>query len=131
MTSKKISSTLLKIKSCRQSGYHTEALIRTYHLNLDLIRFLLSANTPDKKLSDKKAKELVSDLVKNIDEYPKLKTLITKKSAKSLKPWLDKMDAFFKSLKTKQAFGISGLQSESEKILAILNISLGKLQAKS
>lgn len=131
MTSKKISSTLLKIKSCRQSGYHTEALVRTYHLNLDLIRFLISSNTPEKNLGDKKGKELIVDLVKKIDDYPKLKTLITKKSAKALKPWLDKMDAFFKSLKTKQPVGISALQTETEKILAILNISVSKLHAKS
>ncbi|MBL7930769.1 MAG: hypothetical protein JNL60_02650 [Bacteroidia bacterium] len=131
MTSKKISSTLLKIKSCRQSGNHTEALIRTYHLNLDLIRFLISSNTPEKNLGDKKAKELVNDLVKKIDEYPKLKTLITKKSAKALKPWMEKMDVFFKSLKIKQPTSVSALQSETEKIVAILNISVSKQHAKS
>lgn len=131
MTSKKISSALLKIKSCRQAGYHMEALIRTYHLNLDLIRYLISSNTSEKHLHDKKAKELVSELAEKIDDYPKLKTLITKKTAKALKPWLVKMDHFFKSLKTKHPTGISSLQTETEKILAILNISVGKLHAKS
>ena len=108
-----------------------EALIRTYHLNLDIIRFLLSSTVPDQNFSDKKGKELLIDLVKSIDDYPKLKTLITKKTAKSLKLWLGKMDLFFKSLKTKQPTGLGGLQSETEKILALLNISLSKFLAKS
>lgn len=131
MTSKKISAALLKIKTCRKNGFHTEALLRTYHLNLELIRYLLAKTTQGENLADKKGKELVRELLESIDKHPSLKTLITKKSVKTLRPWLDKMDDFFKSLKSRPPHSLSNLQAETEKILALLNISLKKLLVKS
>lgn len=131
MTSKKISAALQKISNSRKSGFQTEALIRTYHLNLDLIRFLLSKTAREENLSAKKGKELIQELLNGVEQHPPLKALITKKSIKSLKPWIGKMDAFFKTLKTKSPQGIPSLLNEGEKILALLNISANKLLIKS
>src|SRR5204863_440347 len=53
-----------------------------------------------------------------------------KKTFKALKPWLAKMDVFFKALKTCQAYNTKPLQSETEKIFGILKISANKVIVK-
>lgn len=127
MTEKKISYALNRIKQCKADKYGLEALLRTYHLNLDLLRFIITKADPNYNFEGKKVKEIVKDFHKEALSNASLKTIINKRSIKSLKPWLLKMDAFFKLIKIASPLNIHLLQSESEKICGILKISVHKL----
>lgn len=74
-----------------------------------------------------KPKHIVDALIALIDVQMHLKSYITKRNLKALKPWLSKMDDFFKTLKTKEPSNTHQLIVESENILAILKISASKL----
>lgn len=86
---------------------------------------------PLRSLKDKKVKQLVQELLEHSNSDSGMKMIISKKSIKSLKPWLAKTEIFFKTLKLKQPSNIQSLQSETEKIFAILNISANKAFIKS
>ena len=130
MTEKKITYTLNKIKACKKEGYHLEGLIRSYHLNVDLIKFILTSSSPGHSFENKKMKAIVAEFLEEVTTNEKLRTIINKKSIKTLKPWLTKMDGFFKSLKTHSPSGLESLQDETEKIYGILKISANKLFVK-
>jgi hypothetical protein len=127
MTEKKITYALNRIKQCKADKYSLEALLRTYYLNIDLLRFIITKTTPDYSFEGKKVKELVKEFQKEALTNVALKPVITKRSIKSLKPWLLKMDVFFKQIKLAEPLNIHLLQSESEKICGILKISVHKL----
>jgi hypothetical protein len=131
MTEKKITYVLSRIKACKENGYALEGLLKSYHLNADLIRFILSGALPGYSFENKKMKVIVSEFLKEIDSDPNVRTIINKKSIKSLKPWLLKMDLFFKTLRLQQPDNIAALQDETEKIFGILKISANKLFARN
>lgn len=133
MTEKKVAYALNKIKACKEKGFMMEALLRTYHLNVELIKYILSACSDDYLVKDKKAKAVFHRFLEEVPVNPKLKAVLNKKNVKVMKPWLDKMDVFFKTLKLKQPLNVKILLAEAEKIMAILNISAAKLfvQAKA
>lgn len=130
MTDRKITYALGRIKACKQNGYILEGLLKSYHLNVELINYILSSALPGHSLKDKKIKAIVHEFLEEIDHNPELKSIINKKSIKSLKPWLAKMDVFFKTLKIQQPGNIPELQQETEKIFGILKISANKLFVK-
>lgn len=130
MTEKKITYTLNRIKACKKDGYSLEAFIKSYHLNVELIKFIFSSCSSGHNFENKKIKGIVSEFLQEINTNEKLRTTINKKSIKSLKPWLAKTDQFFKSLKLHAPENISSLQEETEKIFGILNISANKLFVK-
>jgi len=130
MTQRKISYALNKIKAAKKEGFHFEALIRAYQLNVELIRYMLMAVNPEHSPKDKKIKVLVKLFQDEMVIHPELKSIIHKRSLKSLKPWLSKMDHFFKTAKVSQPLDTKLLQQETEKIFGILNISANKLFAK-
>lgn len=127
MTERKITSALTKIKSCKEKGCSLEALIRTYHLNLELLKYIVASGLPGYSFEQKKIKVVINEFLKELESNAGLKTIITKRSIKSLKPWLNKTDAFFKSIKLEYPKNILALQNESEKIFGILKISVNKL----
>jgi hypothetical protein len=127
MTERKITYALNRIRDSREKGYLIEALIRSYLLNIDLIRFLLHVAEPGLELKGRKAKKLVKVFLEELDTQPALKKIIHKRSLKTLKPWLLKMDAYFKNLKVGSPGPTKTLQAESEKIFGILKISANKL----
>lgn len=127
MTEKKITYALNKIKQCKATKHSLEALLISYHLNLDLIKFIIKKASPEYSFDGKKVKEIVKEFHKEASSNPALKSIITKRSVKSLKPWLLKMESFFKGLKLEYPTNISLLQTESEKICGILKISANKL----
>jgi hypothetical protein len=131
MTERKITYALNKIKSSKETGYHLEAFMRSYLLNVDLIRFILSVASPAIEVKDKKTKSLVNIFLKEMALHPELKSIINKKSLKSLKPWLAKTDVLFKNIKMGIHVSPTALQSESEKIFGILKISANKLLLKA
>lgn len=127
MTERKITYAWNRINTCKQNGFLTEALLKNYHLNLDIIRYILVTYATDYSVKDKKIKVIVDDFTEEIGVNPKLKSIINKKNLKVVKPWLAKMDAYFKALKNTSPYNTKSLQQETEKIFALLNISVNKL----
>jgi len=131
MTHKKISNTLLKIQACHKAGYSLEALLMSYHLNLEMLRFMLGHSNKSYSFENKKLKELLHDFNEELSTNAALKSLINKKSFKLVKTWLHKMDLFFKKLKLGSPSNTKALYFETEKIFMLLNISVNKLLAKN
>jgi hypothetical protein len=131
MTEKKIAYALNRIKACKENGFALEALLKSYHLNLDVIKYILSNSVADYSAKDKKIKTIVHEFMKEISLNTKLKAILNKKNLRSVKPWLHKMEEVFKALKVGQPSNIKALQAETEKIFGILNISVNKLFVKN
>ena len=128
MTERKIVYSLNRIKACKQNGFLHEGLLKSYQLNVNLIKFILSRSSSGSiSFEDKKVKTVVNDFLEEINSNEKMRTIINKRSLKSLKPWLAKMDSFFKELKYGHLPNASALQDETEKIFGILKISANKL----
>lgn len=130
MTEKKITYAWNRISACKENGFLMEALLKNYHLNLDIIRYVLSTYVSGYSFRDKKIREIVNDVIEETSVNPKLKSILNKKNLKVLKPWLFKMDTFFKALKHGRPVNTKALQQETEKIFALLNISVNKLFAQ-
>ena len=120
-----------RIKACKEQGFMLEALIKTYHLNVELIKYILSTCSEDYLTKDKKIKAVFHKFQEEVLVNPKLRATLSKKNLKILKPWFDKIDVFFKALKMRQPANTKALQLESEKIMALLNISASKLFAQN
>jgi hypothetical protein len=131
MTERKITYALKKIASCKEQGYYLEALLKSYHLNVSLIKYMLASSDSGFSPKGNKIKTIVSQFVKEVTVNPALKSIITKRTLKIVRPWLVKMDDFFKKLKIAQPSHLSELLEETEKIFGILNISANKLLIKS
>lgn len=131
MTERKITYALKKISTCKHDGYLCEALLNSYHLNVELIRYMLSSTDSSYSSKDKKIKAIVHEFLEQIANNPGLKAIINKKNLKIVKPWLNKMDAFFKKLKLEPPSNVKELLLETEKIFGILNISVVKLLVKN
>jgi hypothetical protein len=127
MTKKGIESAVKKITQCKEQGHYLEALIRTYHLNSQLVRFLLESSVPHLSLQNKKVKEVMSLFSLEIEMNSKLKTLMTKKNLKPVKQWLKQMDEFFKSLKSTYPKTFQTHQNQGDAVFKLLNLSANKL----
>jgi hypothetical protein len=127
MTRRQIILAQKKIEKSKSDGYFLEALIKNYHLNLEILKFISFKINPDKSTKNLKAKELLSLVIDEIHAQPKSKIIISKKNLKMLKPWLVKMDFYLKTLKMKSPTNTKSLLHECEKIFAVLNISLAKI----
>lgn len=127
MTEKKITYALKRISTCKENKSLVEALLRSYHLNADLFRFILASVRPGAPAGEKKMKVLVNELLADMDKDPGIRMIINKRSLKALKTWLLKMDVFFKTLKLRFPANVTALQEETEKIYGLLKISANKL----
>ncbi len=127
MTKRSIESAVKKITQCKEQGHLLEALIRTYHLNTQLVCFLLESSVPHLSLQNKKIKEVISLFSLEIEMNSKLKTLITKKNLKPVKQWLKHMDVFFKSLKSSFPKSIQATQNQGDAVFNLLNLSANKV----
>ncbi len=130
MTSSKINTSHNKVSSFKKKGCFNEALIVSYHHNLELMLFILSRAVPDYNAANKKVKTIAKEFFEEISVNPKLKAVINKKNFKGVKVWLKNMDLYFKSLKSKLPSNTKQILAESENIFAILNISVNKMIAK-
>ena len=131
MTERKINLDLKKIDSAKKQGCWLEALLKNYQLNILLIRFLLKSGTKSPNQEVVKIKHLMTLFIEEVSVNPDLKTIINKKNLKFVKPWLTKMEDFFKSMKQGEIKQAKTLQMESEKVFAVLHISAAKLLLKS
>jgi hypothetical protein len=127
MTNRKITNSLNKIETCLKNGYVLEALLRNYHLNIDLIKLILINVKPDYSFEGKKFKTVMSEFQHEISVNAELKPIINKKTFKLVKTWLVKMDSYFKKLKFEEPANTKLLMSETQKIVGVLNISANKL----
>jgi len=127
MTQRKTTSALKKIESNFNNGFILEALLENYHLNIDLLKLICTKADLPGSDTEKKIKNIVSELSNEIDKNQKLKSVISKKNLKIVKVWVAKMDAFFKILKHKRPSNSKTLFHETQKISGILNISAHKI----
>ena len=131
MTNRKINNSLKKIESSIKSGHVLEALLKYYHLNIDIIKLIMSNAKPDYSFENKKFKMVVREFQNEIAVNPDLKPIINKKTFRLVKTWLVKMDEFFKKLKFEEPNNTKQLMVETEKIFSILNISANKLFSRT
>ena len=129
MTKGKTTIALKKIESNFKNGFILEALLANYHLNIDLLKLICTRSEVSISSSDKKIKNIIGELSKEIDENQKLKSIISKKNLKIVKVWVAKMDDFFKTLKHKYPTNSKTLFHETQKISGVLNISAHKIFA--
>jgi hypothetical protein len=127
MTERKITFALKRIEACKKGGFFLEGLMKAYHLNLDLVKYILSSASETYSAKDKKLKQISKHFVHELSVNPNMKSLIQKNSFKAVKLWLEKMDVFLKTLRHKQPANVKALLLETEKIFGILNISVNKL----
>lgn len=130
MTNQQINKILQKHKLYKTNGCLNEALLNVYHLNVSLIVFIVKTSIPAYSIESKKLKNISKDFLEEVNSHPHLKSIITKKTVKSIKVWLDNMDAYFKVLRLKQPPQTNSLLTETEHILTLLNFSHKKLLAK-
>jgi len=130
MTERKITYAIKKINACKKEGYLLEALLKSYHLNVELMKYLLAATHSSYSTKDKKLKAILHEFITQVNDHPELKSIVYKKTLKSVKTWLRKMDAFFKKLKMEEPPHVKELLSESELIFGILHISAARLLLK-
>jgi len=122
-----INITLKKIEKSKKNGCLIEALLANYHLNIEILKFISLKINPDFLVKNVKPKEILNALIPVVNNEHSSKAIINKKNLKILKPWLTKMDTFFKILKIKSPSGVKHLILESERIFSVLNISLAKI----
>lgn len=130
MNNRQISIALKKIDDCKTNSHLIEALVLSYHLNLSVLKYIFRSVVPLHNSEGKKPKLIVKEFSEKLNADLNLKSLITKKSFKSVKLWMGKMDLYFKSLKAGEPQQSRQLLQESEKIFALLHISLKKLGAR-
>ncbi len=127
MTKRQIIASQKKIDKCKVDGYFLEALLNYYYLNVEILSFISLNLNPNLPVKNIKTKEILNNLIAEVSGQSKSKGIITKKNLKMLKPWVLKMDDFFKTLKIKPPTNTKVIILECEKIFAILNISLTKI----
>lgn len=130
MTKRKIQISANKIAQLKKDGLALEALISTYHLNLQIVRLLLESSLPNISLQNKKAKEILALFTMELETNSSLKSLIPKRNSKPVKIWFKQMDVFFKALKFEIPKNLHNLQSQGDAVVQLLNLSANKLHAK-
>lgn len=101
--------------------------MRLYLLNVSMIKFILSVLTPELDLKDEKIKTTLKIFIRELSLHPEMKSVIQKKSLKSLQSWLEKTDVYFKSIKMGVSHPTTALYLETEQVCALLKISVSKV----
>src|SRR3954470_9467630 len=68
MTDRKITYALNKIYAAKEQGFFIEALVRSYQLNVDIIRYILSVAAPHHDIAGKKMRALVKIFLSEMSE---------------------------------------------------------------
>ncbi len=130
MNKRKILLAKNKIELCKKQKNSLEALLRLYHLNFQLLCFLLESSIPNLSLQHKKNKEVLALLTQELEINPQLKTLINKKNSKPVKIWLRQMDTTLKAMKHSLPKNTLSQINQGEAVFLLLNISANKLFVK-
>jgi hypothetical protein len=129
MTTRKVNTAMNMVTSASDKGFYLEALLRTYHMNLSLMKHILASGSSGAATEGKKLKPFLKKFFKNHKRSEKLKSTISSQSVKSLQVWLEKTDTFFRTLKMRQPANTKQLLEESTRIAGMLSISLNKVGA--
>lgn len=119
-----------KIESSAGAYFFIEALLRSYHLNLELLCFIMHNARQDYQTEGKKPRQILKEMAREMDVNETLKGFINKKTFKLVKTWMSKMDDYYKTLRVSEPSNTKQLFHESQKIFSLLNISLIKLSAR-
>jgi len=125
MTTRKILNVTKRIEVLRSNNAQLEALILSYHLNYNLLKFLytkLRADNPDSS----KLKLIITDFESQLEQNPDLKRILSKKNFKIAKFALVKTEAILKALKSKLPANTSKLLLENINANHLLSISVNK-----
>ncbi|MCA6437266.1 MAG: hypothetical protein ACK5QC_10280 [Bacteroidota bacterium] len=125
MTTRKILNVTRKIEALRSNNAQLEALILSYHLNYNLLKFLynkLKVNRPD----NSKLKLIITDIESQLEQNPELKRILSKKNFKVAKFTLVKTESILKALKSKLPANTSKLLLENINANHLLSISVNK-----
>jgi len=125
MSKKKANTILEKISECKKKGFLIEALVLSYHFNLELLFQLSKKTLPELGTESKKPKPLVKELLKHSSTGTK-KPVLSKQSLKSIKVWLEDMEAVFKKLRSEIPQNSKALLQASEQVSALLSIATNK-----
>ncbi len=126
MTNRIIVNNIRKIDLAKEQGFYLEALLRAYHVNVSLLKYILEQGSEKTTSENHKPGNLLKSLVKARKKNPGLKSLIGSQSLKSVRIWLDKSDKYFKTLKIRQPYNTKRLLDESTRICSMLNVSVSK-----
>jgi hypothetical protein len=124
-----IKRSLKRVEDCVKDGYHMEAFLVMYHLNISIIHHI-AQGLGIKNYAGMKPKEIVGRLDNLAKTSALAKGVIGGKNLKSMKGWLKKTDVYFKGLRLKKPANSRVLLHEGEKIFLLLNISSTKLSAR-
>lgn len=127
MTERKILLAFKKIQQCKEQAYYLEALLRIYHLNIEIIRFMNSTFSASALGKEIKVKHELQQLIEEVQARANLKSIVSKKNLKLLKPWLASMEVFFKTLKSQNPSNTKILLQQGEQLFGILKISASKI----
>ena len=125
MSNKKTNTILEKISECKKKGFFIEALVLSYHFNLELLFQFSKKTLPELGTGIKKPKHLVKELLKQTASGTK-KPVLNKQSLKSIKTWIEDMEAVFKNLRSEIPQNNKALLQASEQVSALLNIATNK-----
>lgn len=126
MNKRKLQLNLNKIKKSKKDGHQLEVLVLTYQLNLNLIKSILESVLPNIALKNKKPKDVIDLLLHEYNFNSNLKSILNKKSVKSIQGWVKKMDVFFKALKVEMPKNITALQKQGDLVFSFLISHLNK-----
>jgi hypothetical protein len=98
MTGKKITYDLGEIEKIRKQGLFLQALLHHYHLNAEVIRYLLTGSGEAPAARPQKVKALLKEFSQWYHSNDDLRAILNKGSFKSIKLWMKKMETFFKDL---------------------------------
>ena len=130
MTPIKLTNRLKKIDQAKKDGYWLEALLTTYHLNVEMALNMLQIVCEEKIPENKKTKKLLDVFKSEISENQQMKAIINKRTFKHVQIWFDKSDTYFKSFIQHPVSSTKALVAEGEKVAGILNISINKLHSR-
>lgn len=130
MTPLKLSNRLKKIEQAKKDGYWLEALMGTYHLNLEIVYHLLHFHFPERLPESMKTKKLLEAFLTALTESQEMKSIINKRSFKQVQSWFSKSDSYFKTFIHHTLAANKALVLEGEKVAGILNISLNKMHSR-
>jgi hypothetical protein len=128
MSNKKTNTILEKISECKKKGFFIEALVLSYHFNLELLFQLSKKTLPELETDIKKPKHLVKELLKHSSNGTK-KPVLSKQSLKSIKTWSEDMEAVFKKLRSEIPQNNKALLQASEQVSALLSIAANKVSS--
>jgi hypothetical protein len=123
MTTKKVLNTLQLVKQCKEQECFMEALIIAYQSCTLLLKDIGKKVVTETGDPIKKPKAILKVILQMADTDERLKKLLGKKSLKTLKPWYEKMDVFFDTIKQQNPRNTKTLLEEAEYALNILHIT--------